>query len=325
VSTKVRVPQAGLVEVPGVPTQLGSGLVEVPGVPTLLSPGGRKVGKPNPRGRPGKPGVIFKRSDTPFVGEGTRVSLSEEKGLTKPGYLDVPFRFQIPPQDGWQRSFTGRMNNFDVLGGAQGPLERSRPGGPGLETVTFRTMFMDYHPEWGVWEPDLLEPVLAIRQLRQFARLNLIFWLKVRSTLYDHFDVDILATITQGDVEEVAGEPETRYINLTFQEYDELDAERKRRQRGHGQNQGPWNHTIKAGDTLYKLARSYYKTQRLWPAIAAANPHMRSWPPSRDLMAWGKREHRSRVHVPVKPSIANQGTGKRTGPNTAAGVGAIIA
>ena len=297
------------------------GVGQVAGAPVLTGsrPQRTTSAKPNPRSQPGKPGAIFKRSDTPFEGDGTHVVLTREAGVTARGMLDVPFRFQIPPLDSWSRSFTGRWSNFDVVGGKNGPQERTRFGGPTLRTVQFRTMFMDWHPSWGVWEPDMLEPILAVRELERLALRGVIFRLKVRNHgLFDHNDVHMLAVITQGDVEEVSGEPDTRYVTLSFQEYDELEVERKRRQERSPKGNGPWTHTVKAGDTLYSLARHYYHQQNMWGWIAQANPGMNNWAPSRDLAEWAKREKRKRVRIPAKAGTITTKQG-RYGPQSSQG------
>lgn len=313
--TSARRPQAGDVRPwafgglsPGQQTAIESGLV----------PRSQVI---DPRSQPGKPGVIFKRSDHPFHGRGTQVSLHAVRGLTARRHLGVPFRFQIPPMDSWGRTFTGRMTAFDVIGGASGPRERSRPQGPGLRTVNFKTLFMDWHPSWGVWEPDVLAPIMAIRELEDLARKNVVFRLRIRNPhLYAHDDVSMFATITQGDVEEVAGEPDTRYITLSFTEYDELELERQARH-DHGAH-GPWSHKVVAGDTLHSLARHYYHQQVLWPVIANANPGMSNWAPSRPLTEWAKKQHRTRVRVPEKPKATKgKGIGVNVGGNRSQGVG----
>jgi hypothetical protein len=258
--------------------------------------------KPNPRSQPSKPGVIFKRSDSPFSGDGTHVTLSRREGITRRGYLDVPFRFQIPPLESWQRSFSGRWQNFDVVGGEDGPRERTRFGGPGLRTVNFRTMFMDWHPSWGVWEPDLLEPILALRELEVLSRKGVIFALKLRNDgRFGHDDVNMLASILQGDVEETSGEPDTRYITLSFQEWDELQAKRQARGKGSKttlKSSDGLSHKIVAGDTLYSLARANYGRQSDWRVIATANPGMSNWAPSRPLTQWVKQTGRKRIKIP---------------------------
>jgi LysM repeat protein len=212
----------------------------------------------------------------------------------------VPFRFQVPPMESWQRSFTGRWSNFDVVGGANGPVERTRFGGPGLRTVNFKTMFLDWHPTWGVWQPDLLEPILAVRELEDLARKGIIFALKVRNEgRYVHDDVNMLATITQGDVEEVSGEPDTRYVTLSFQEYDELEAARQQKAlTPPSLIANGLSHTIKPGDTLYSVARQYFHRQAEWKLIASANAGMANWAPSRPLTAWAKQTGRKRVKIP---------------------------
>lgn len=287
-----RRPGVGQVATTG--TVIGGGVgVIAPGTPGFSQ-------KPNPRSQPNKPGAIFKRSDTPFSGEGTHVTISRREGVTKRGYLDVPFRFQIPPLESWQRSFTGRWSNFDVVGGADGPVERTRFGGPGLRTVNFRTMFLDWHPTWGVWQPDLLEPILAVKELENLARKGIIFTLKVRNDgRFTNDDVNMLATITQGDIEEVSAEPDTRYITLAFQEYDELEAARQQKGLSQPTLRGTGlSHTLKPGDTLYSLAREYFHRQTDWKLIAAANAGMANWAPSRALSEWAKQTGRKRVKIP---------------------------
>lgn len=278
----------------------------------------------NPRSQPHAPGVIFKRSDHPFHGQGTQVSLHAVRGLTRRGWLAVPYRFAIPPLDSWQHSFTGRMNAFDVVGGADGPAEHARPGGPGLQTVTFQALWMDWHPaHWGVWKPDQLAPILAVRELKQIARKNIIFRLRIRNPhLFRQDDVDMLATITQGDVEERAGEPDARYLTLSFQEYAELDAQRRSREKH--QSDGPWTVKIKSGMTLRSLARDYYHEQSLWTVIANANPHMQNWAPSRDLHEWATKYHRTRITIPSKPKPSRvKGVALNVGGNRSQGRGSL--
>jgi hypothetical protein len=247
-----------------------------------------------------KPTTIFKRSDTPFEGGGTEVTLQAEPGYTKSGFLGVPFRFQVPPLDNIQKTRGHNWQGYMVTGGADGPKERSRSEGPKLQTVTFKAIVLNWEPSWQVWSPDELEPQLAAAELEELVKRGIKFRLRIRNAeLYDYDDVNMLAAMTQADVTEEAGEPDARYIQCGFQEWDPTEVERKALKN----TIGPWSHKVVAGDSLYTLSQHYYKTNTLWKLIAAAN-HLTSYPPSQPLFVGNVKSHKV-LKIPAKPASAS--------------------
>lgn len=252
------------------------------------------------RAAPRRPGVIFKRSDHPFRGiPGTQITLTREPGVTKKGWLDVPFRFMLPPIDAWSRSAAHNRQTYDVIGAddekvLERPIsgQRSRNAGAQLRTVTFRTAFMSWTPDWAIWDPDLEDPILAARELEWLSLKGVEFRLRMRNAaMYDHDDVNMLATIISCDVQEQANEPDTRYLDLGFQEVD--PTELSRRSRFQKDDAGPWTHTPDENDTLYSVAERYYKSRALWVVIAQANG-ITNMPPSRSLRNWRKQGNKRR-------------------------------
>lgn len=242
--------------------------------------------------------TIFTRSDKPFDGEGTEVMLVAEPGFTKPGWLGVPFRFQVPPLDKVSRTATHSEAGFVVLGGADGPRERSRSEGPKLRTVQFKAVFMSWQPDFAVWVPDLYEPQLAAAELEALSLEGIKFRLRIRNAhLYDYDDVNMIATCTQANVDEEAGEQDSRYINLSFQEWGVTPAEARAAQGG----LGPW--TFKPSrtgkDSLYSLSTKYYKSAVLWKLIVQANPLLSRIPPTSTALynAMGGQA----IRIPAKP------------------------
>jgi hypothetical protein len=246
-----------------------------------------------------KPTTIFKRSDTPFLGGGTEVMISLEPGYTKSGWLGVPFRFQFPPLDKWDKTRSASWPGFMVVGGAKGPRERARHEGPKLQTVTFKAMFLNWEPGFEVWAPDELEPQLAAAELEALCQEGVKFRLRIRNAeLYDYDDVNMIAVITQADVSEEAGEPDTRYMQLAFQEWEPSAQESKSVK----QALGPWTFKpVKGGsENLYGLSKKYYKTTALWRLIVAANPSLKNVPPSSTALYNSTGGHS--IKIPPKPT-----------------------
>jgi hypothetical protein len=253
--------------------------------------------QPLPSG-PQRPQTIFLRSDAPFTGEGQHVSLTAEPDMTQRPWLAVPFRFVVPPIDAWRRTVAHVWSPLTVFNEEDTGQERIRSAGPQLRTVSFRTMFLDYLPSWAVFTGGALEPILAVRELEQLCLRGIIFRLKIRNRgLFNHDDVNMLAVLESCEVSEQASEPETRYLDLSFHEFEPTELERKQQA-----GAGPWTHTIRAGDTLYSLARTYYRQQSLWPLIASGTSKLEGWAPSRDLVEWSALHKKMRLKVPAKPS-----------------------
>lgn len=250
-----------------------------------------------PKAPPGPKGTIWFRPDTPFTGDGQRVSLAREEGYTAQGKLRVPLRFQLPPHEAITRTASFTWSNFDALDTESGVAERTRPGGPRLRTVSLSTMFLAWDASFQVWKPGLLDPILAVREIEQLCLKGVKFRLRIHNPrMYTHDDVNMLAVITQCPITEEPGEPDTRYLRMDVQEYVPTEVERKAI---HNQL-GPWTHTVKAGDTLYKLAKRYYHRQSDWRRIAKApeNGNLEQQAPSHDLIGWSKKHHRKTIRIP---------------------------
>lgn len=247
---------------------------------------------------PQLPGTIFKRSDHPFSGsEGAQVSLTAEPGYTPRGWLGVPFRFQLPPHETISRQSAFNWSNFDVLDPDDVAAERSRPGGRRLRTVSVSAMFMDWQPSWGVWEPDQLDPILAARELEHMCMHGVRFRLRIRNQRFAHDDVSMVAGMTTCTISEQPSEPDTRYVQVEFQEYIGTDVERKAVKN----EVGPWTHKIKDGDTLYKLSERYYHSRSMWKVIANGVKGMGNQPPSHNLERWAKSHKRRTIRIPQNP------------------------
>lgn len=246
----------------------------------------------------------YRRGDTPFHGEGTWVSMSRKPGYTLQGWLPVPFRLQIPPNEDVARTAAYNWTNFDVIGGEDGPGERTRPGGRRLRSMTLQSLFMDWEPSWQVWAPLVLEPILAVRELEFLCMKGVKFQLRIRDPhMYKHDDVDMMAVITQAELRAVNGEPDARYFNLSIQEYVPTEAERKAVKN----EVGPWTHTIdqKAYSSLYRLSKKYYKTHTEWQRIAAANKGMERISGARDLRSWSRQHKKKRIRIPIRPDAGD--------------------
>lgn len=272
-----------------------------PGViATSLGRTASSVGPTDMNGQPLVSGLIFPRLDTPFIGEGQQVSLSAEQGYTEHGKLKVPFRLQLPPHETIQRQTQFTWTNFDVFDPDDGASERTRRGGRRLRTVAINTMFLSWRPSFEVWSPQLLDPILAARELEHVCLDGLVFRLRIRNKLYDSDDVNMLAVLLSCNVTEEPGEPDTRYVQLQFQEYRPTEVER----RAIKNELGPWRHDIAHGDTLYALAKHYYRRQSDWKRIARANGSLDQQPPSHDLWGWRVKHHHPTITIPQRTDAA---------------------
>lgn len=259
---------------------------------------------------PSAPGST-NRPTTPFFGEGQQVSLTREPGYTPSGKLTTPFKFMLPPHEAITKTAAHNWSNYDVVGDASGPSERSRDGGRRLKTVAINAMFMDWEPWWAVWNPGLeFDPVNLVADLVKICDQGLRFRFRVRNPqLFGRDDVNMIATLTQVTVTEEPGEPDTRYVQCQFQEYRPTAVERKTVHNV----LGPWTHTIKDGDTLYSLSKHYYKSKSQWPKIAHANHGLENQPPSANLLTWSKKHGVKKLKIPALAAPVPVAMGTVTG------------
>ena len=110
----------------------------------------------------------------------------------------------------------------------------------------------------------------------------------------EKFDIRMPATLRSVAVAEKAGELDTRYIDCEFTQYQRPDYGVAGRRGKAGQKR---RHTLRAGDTLRKLAKSELGSYVEWKTLAKANG-ITGLNGDSDLYAWGKKHHRSSIVIP---------------------------
>lgn len=210
-------------------------------------------------------------------GRGQRVVMQRIPGLTAPGVLERPFMFQCPPltefpvQDGWD------YVDFDTVGAGY----RSRPGSSQLQQVQFDTLFVD--------DPSLpfvvnratpCIPIEMVAELRQIGDARSPFQLVAgQPTLWGvHYDVNIAATMRSLRSAERDGEPDARYVSVSFTEFGGVTAAAISEQVFSVGRSGDSSIVatldvakLAAGTTLRDLSQRYYGTATLWTVIGKAS------------------------------------------------------
>jgi hypothetical protein len=229
------------------------------------------------------------------------------KGLTAPGLLKAPLYLQCPPLESFSTGYAFSHADYDTVRAGQ----HSRPAGKQLRTVQFQTLLVDFSPSWAVWlpsragtpQPDPLTTRNALVKLLEsgspfrFRAINPGYWGDGRA------DLEMMATLRTLSVEERAGEPDARYLDLAFTEYRVPELGRKAkgsaRHAGGGRARDlPYKHPVKKGDTLLGLAKKHYGKQGRWRVIAQVNG-IRNLSQSGDLYAWARKHHRRYVTIPA--------------------------
>lgn len=200
------------------------------------------------------------KSPTGLVNEGTdvmgmRVILAPIKGLTSKKIMlsgsgqQRSFRFQMPPTESFARGMSYSHTDYDTLRLGT----HSQPGGPGLQSVSFSTLFVDHDPSYAVWpntqkfaETDSSSGFNTLRDeywnvLNMTEQLEEIMNSGTPVRLYagqptlwqggggeSGWDVNMPVTLRGLNVEERAGELDARYVDVEFVEYRELRLQRRR-------------------------------------------------------------------------------------------------
>jgi hypothetical protein len=234
------------------------------------------------------------RPDLPFDGDdGLKITLRREPGVTPPGFLTVPFRFQAPPLDRYGRAWRFDWTSNQTLRAG----EQAREGGRQLERPSFQTMFLDEDLQWLVWTGTLdVQRLLA--ELKALLVKPAPFRLTVsQPALWGPRPLtNIVAAFTSIEPEERGGELGTEYTQVEFVEVKRQRLEQRRRPR---ESDHERRHTIKAGESLYDIALKVYHRKSAWSKIKKANG-IQGVPPdsSRDLSRWAKAHHRTTLRVP---------------------------
>ena len=248
-------------------------------------------------------------------GTGLKVVLKRINGLTKKGILPSPFYFQIPPES-FRHGYGHSHSDYEPLRGGQ----RSRPGSAQLATVSFRSMFIDYTPYWSllhanpgqVWVPDPLEINHALIRICELGYpIRLIVHQPER---WARAEIDMPATLRTVEIEEVGGEPDTRYDDVSFVQF--RDTTVLRRATGRSNPKLPVTLVIrnipKARRTLRGLAQHYYRSASKWRVIARHNRILTVGgtviDPGKDLLlAWNvKKRKLAKITIPDLPDSGSR-------------------
>jgi hypothetical protein len=268
---------------------------------------------------------------------GVRVTLTAKPGLTRKGHLESPYHFQCPPLDSisWEGSFD--HEEYQTL--TRGTF--SRAAGRGLRTVTFSTLVADFNAN----ERSLRRHGSALRksqmnwfrrtgrteahhlaeELRKLMNAGTPFWLRVGMPKFrPDWDIKMLATLRSLQVEERAGEPESRYLNIAFSEYRPTDDETSRKAKGPRGDvrvvtlriddekkviDGGGIHGLSNRDslTLVRVAIAAYGAASYWQRIRDANDI--KWGGHEDLFDYMERKKikRLRLRIPVVMEAKSEG------------------
>lgn len=225
--------------------------------------------------------------------DGLRVVMRRIPGLTPPNLLRKPFTFQAPPLEEIAREMAFTFSEIDALGGTL-----DRPVSRALTTISFDTLFVDYQAPWVVAGDRYDTPLSYLDELEQILDAGRPFRLVIhQARLWGRPDVDMAATLRSVRPSEKHGEPDARYVAVSFTEHrssllqsttklgtdgtvrgnDKTPATVKVKDDG-GAIISPnakhpdWGDGKRAGPvTMYKLARFFYGEHGKWVLIAGRN------------------------------------------------------
>lgn len=245
---------------------------------------------------------------------GLRVTL-ERFRHTKKGVLVHPLNFQVPPLESWGWSQETSHLDFETLNKGQ----FSRLAGRQLITFEIRTMVLDYQPSWVAYErkrPHQPHPQRVAQLLKNLTQLGSPLMFVARSGYWEGNDLRLPVTLRSTQVEERAGEVDSRYFDLQFSEWraQELEDKGFSKHGGHGDPNVPatvkiessgrcveegTGKVVAAHGTLHKLATYYYGDPTEWKVIVRKNG-VKGFAPSRDLSKLEKKGKRVRkLTIPV--------------------------
>lgn len=281
--------------------------------------------RPNPAraSTPSAPGATAPPggSENLVRGIGLYVVMSRINGVTEPGILASRYMFQCPPLDTFHKVAAYSHLDFDTVRYGQ----YSRKQGVQLRTVTFDTLILSYTPSWtnispdpenwssrfvNRWKPNIHA---MCDELEAICRSGTPFHLHAyQPGMWPHkSELEYDATLRQIDIEQRAGEPETRYISAAFTEWRKIGVNEKNKgptgTSPAGRTVGTAAATKRAGGnkgvakgnatryvqasglaenqrTLYDLSKQAYGTTTEWQTIVRANPVLNGLPPSGDIL-----------------------------------------
>jgi hypothetical protein len=239
------------------------------------------------------------RMDQPFEpSETLKVTLRRERGVTPSGLLTVPFRFQCPPIDRFGRPWRWEYPTRDTLTGGQQLGRGSRQ----LDVISFQTMFLDLDEgqPWIAWAGSF-DAQRLLNEMRAVGDRLATFRLTIgQPALWGPRPlVNMLAVFTAITPEQRGGAVGTEYTDVEFTERRRQQLTRTRARRPSSDTQHH-RHTRRHGDTLYSIAKHYYKRASRWRPIAEANGITNVSPRSSEALEdWCAAHHRTTLEIPA--------------------------
>lgn len=220
----------------------------------------------------GQPGATTQsggwRPDFPFNGrDGVKITLSREPGITPKGFLEVPFRFQAPPDSTLPRSWQYNWTTASTIG--QG--EQATDGGKQLDRLSFSTMFLDGPHSFMVWEGTLdVQRLLA--ELHALLEEPAPFRLTIGQTALwgPRPLVNTIAAFTSIEPEQRGGYIGTEYTQVEFIQVRRQRLTETARERPSEVEQER-RYQLKNDDTLYSIAELCYMKRSAYHTITKAN------------------------------------------------------
>lgn len=235
------------------------------------------------------------RPDQPFTSvDGLKITLRREANLTPAGVLKVPMRFQVPVLDSLPRPWRFNWSTYDTVSGGQ----RARPMGSQLLDLQVSTLLMDRLAAEAsnvvVWGSAPF-PQRVIDELRYIQRKAAPFRLVINQpAIWPEPVVNIVAVLTGVEPTIQSADIGTEALSISLLEYPETTVSSQRRATSSAKR-----HTLRAGDTLHKLAVRYLHAASGWKAIAKKNGITGvSANSAADLAKWAKRNHKTSLLMP---------------------------
>lgn len=253
-----------------------------------------------------------------YRAEGYVVRFTKMRGLTHPKVLTKVLRFPNGPIENIRYGDAYSHSEYQTL--RLGTL--SRPQGHELRTVSFSTLVTDWPLSVASFPDDLHDPLGFIYHLRKIQAAGTPFWLEMGLPTYnEEWDLAMPATLRSVDAEERAGEPDTRYIDVSLVEFRDADVKGRKKGKGSGGAQGHWGKLpatvviledggvkggfVKKPVTLYKLASYYYGSAAAWRHVRGANQSelLKGISPGESIAAHVKKKQGGKWKRPYKLKV----------------------
>jgi hypothetical protein len=249
---------------------------------------------------------------------GLLVVLRELPGWTPPGLLDDPFTFQCPPLDSFSRQLAYTWADYSTLHAGK----FSRPESVDLKVIPLTTAFVDFDAPWTMidFDPRVNDPLAMVARLEAIMASGKPFKFQAGMPHYwakpgggPRWEVQMNATLRSITPSEKAGENDARYVDLSFTEFRSPFLVSQARGVPKGQSTDrelakiDLNAYVRSGRavSLYDLAKNYYGAVSGYRLIVAANPWLRSFPPSRDLRDYKALKAHHVVRIPARNHSGN--------------------